>query len=133
MYALRMALPYFYKCHIVKILWVFELTSGPLNISEDDLLMCWELRPHTLITVPLVIGVMAVSTLLAWQALMLLADVSTQSILSSKGLTLRDLFQRVRERKFAAERSRLQIMLINKTPTYNIIAVVIIVTFFLFS
>ena len=132
-YALRMTLPYFYKCHFVKFLWVFNLTSGPLKMTKAALQMCWELGPHTLITVPLVMGVTAVSTLLAWQAVMLLADVSTVHILSSKGLALRDVFQRVRQRKFAAKDSRLQVMLIDRTSTYDLVSVVIIVSFFIFS
>lgn len=132
-YALRMTLPYFYKCHIVKFLWVFNLTSGPLNMSKAALQMCWELGPHTLITVPLVMGITAVTTLLAWQAVMLLADVSTTHILSRKGLTLRDVFQRAQQKRFAAKDSRLQVMLIDRTSTYDLISVVIIVFFFIIS
>lgn len=131
-YALRMTLPYFYTCHIVKFLWVFKLTSGPLDMSEAALWMCRDLGPHALITVPLFIGVTAVSILLAWQALMLLADVSTRSILSSKGLSLRDVFRRVQQKKFAAEHSRLRVMLIERTSIYNVISVVIIASFFIF-
>ena len=132
-YALRMSLPYFYTCRIIKFLWFFKLTSGPLNMDEATLQMCWELGPHTLITVPVILGTMVVSILLTWQAVMLLVDMSTTSILRSKGLTLRDLLKRIQQKKFAAKHSRLCVMFLNRTSTYNLIAIVLITSFIIFS
>lgn len=120
-YAMWMTYPYFKSCHLPTFLWFFKFTERRIRPDQTTRDICKMLEGHSLITVPVGLGIIALFCLLVWQTLMLLADTSTHSVLRQRGVSIGEACQRITQMKFLGPDSRWKVMLRQRTKWYQLI------------
>ena len=113
LYAWLMTFPYLKMCW-VDIVALSLLRRDYMPATFEMKHICQHLKAHSLIGLPVFLGMVAVFMLLLWQLLLLLGNTSTAAVLKGQHGSFTAIFKRIKQQKWRESKSRLKIALLSK-------------------